>query len=284
MSTEAPVVETNNVIPVDGGINTELPVDEVVIDTQVEEVIDPVEDTPVVKEEKIEKRFSEVTKRANEAEKRAQETDRRLTLALEALERAVPKQAPVIEVPVVEDVEPEPPEFIDPEQYQRDMATYTKEVASRLVRQQMKDAEAEARIRVQAESQQQAQLVQQQAWAKRREAAMTEMPDYAEVAERPDVAITQAMAVAIASDDLGPKLAYHLGKNPDLAEKISNMPVPLQLMELGMLKAQLSLPKPVAVSKAPSPIRPLSGSVNPQVKSVDEMSMEEYAANRKKSH
>ena len=124
------------------------------------------------------------------------------------------------------------------------------------------------------------QQVQQQAWAKRRTQAIEEIPDYVEVAERSDVAITQAMAVAIASDDLGTKIAYHLGKNPDVAERISNLPVQQQLMELGVLKAQLASVK-VTVSKAPPPIKPLSGNGTPQIKDDNELSMEEYAAKRK---
>ena len=272
---ELPVVEV--VAPVVGGEEiSELP--QV---AEPNETTEPVVETPEVKEAKVNKRFSEVTRQRDEAAQRAAEADRRLTIALEALERAAPKVEKIPE-PVVEDVDPEPPEFEDPEQYRQAMADYTKAVTARTVRQQMEAAKAEEQGRLVAQQQQQQQLHQQQEWAKRRQKAIEEIPDYAEVAENPDVMISQAMAVAISSSEQGPQLAYHLGQHPDLAEKIAKMAPQMQLMELGKLEYQLDMAKKPQVTKVPAPINTLSGTATPQVKTVEDMSMDEYAAQRKK--
>ena len=110
--------------------------------------------------------------------------------------------------------------------------------------------------------------------------AMEEMPDYADVAENPAVHISQTMAVAITSSENGPKVAYHLGQHPEVAERIAKMPPALQLMELGKLEAQITAPRPVRTSKAPEPIRVTTGAGEPQAKSLDEMSMDEYVVAR----
>jgi len=250
-------------------------------ETELPLVTEPGEVATETPEVKLNKRFSEVTRQRDEAAQRAAEADRRLSIALEALERAAPKPAKVVEA-VVEDIEPEPPEFEDPEQYRHAMAAYTKEVTARAVKQELKAAEVEAQSRAATQAQQQQQLQQQQAWALRRQKAIEAISDYVAVAENPNIAISQAMAMAISGSELGPQLAYHLGQNPAVAEKIASMAPQAQLMELGKLEYQLSQPPKPQVTKVPAPINVLSGTATTQTKTVDDMSMEEYAAQRKK--
>lgn len=230
--------------------------------------------------DKVKVRFSEITKE-RDAERQARvESDRRLGIALEALERAAPKPAPVVKPPVVEEPEPEAPVFEDPEQYQRDMAVYSRKIAERTVAQQLKQ-EQERGQRAAAEraaAEQQAKMITD--YQMRRQQLITETPDFAEVAENPNLFVTDTMAAAIAQDEKGPQLLYHLGKNPELSEKIAKMSPHMQLVELGILKATALAPKAPRVSAAPAPIKPLTGNGTPAVRSDEELSMEEYAAKR----
>jgi hypothetical protein len=59
------------------------------------------------------------------------------------------------------------------------------------------------------------------------------------------------------------KVFYHLGKNPEVAEKILNMaPIPMA-MEIARLGDKFAKPEEIQVSRAPAPI---GGKVNGSVK------------------
>lgn len=79
---------------------------------------------------------------------------------------------------------------------------------------------------------------------------------------------------ALIEDDEGHKLAYHLAKNPDDAERIGAMPERAMLRELGKLSVKLA-GKP-AVNKPP-PIDPIGGRGNPGTGLRDDISMDEWA-------
>jgi hypothetical protein len=229
----------------------------------------------------VNKRFSEVTKQRDRAEREAREAREQLSTALEALKKFGKEEPKPADPTPQDDPEPEPPEFIDPEQYQRDMADYARKVTERTVKLQLRAAEANREREAAERANRTAQEEHARSWMSRRQKAMDEMPDYADVAENPDLPISQQMAIAITTSEHGPKIAYYLGQHPDEAGRIAKMNPVQQLMELGKLETQLSAPKKPSVSKAPAPIKPLSGSGEPQTKSTDEMSMDEYAAYRK---
>ena len=91
------------------------------------------------------------------------------------------------------------------------------------------------------------------------------------------------LAQLVVESDLGPQIAYHLGSNPEVAEKIAAMPMHLAAKEIGKIEARLEkAPKPKNKSKAPSPIKPVKGKDAGAVeRSPEKMSMDEYAAGRK---
>lgn len=65
---------------------------------------------------------------------------------------------------------------------------------------------------------------------------------------------------AVAEYDQPHKILYHLGTNPDEAERILSLPARAQARELARLEARLSQDRPVeppAVSKAPPPVKPV---------------------------
>lgn len=232
----------------------------------------------------VNKRFSEVTKQRDRAEREAREANDRLNKALEALGR-VSSAAPAATAPTppvkVDDPEPQPPEFQDPEQYQQDMAEYTRKVTERSVRQQLQAAEAERERKAIEQSQRDQAMEQGRVWQERRAKAIEEQPDFVEVTENPDLKISPTMAIAITRHENGPQIAYYLGQHPEVAARIAKLPDALQLMELGELKAQIAAAAKPRTSKAPPPPAPARGTGQPQSKSLDEMDMDEYVAARK---
>jgi len=272
---------------VDGGQQAELHNDQTATETTEQQTTEQTQATPA---NKVDKRFSEITRAQKEAERRAQEAERRERVLLELIEqgkRPEPKET-VTQAPQ-ELVKPEPPQFETPDQYQRAMAEYTEQLADYKVKKALKEqGEQEQRQRIE-QTQREYQERMSRQYADRRAAAMEKYADYQEVAERDDVIVSTPMAHAIANAEQGPDIAYHLGKNPKEAERIAGYviqtpmgPVPdvaRQMLELGMLAARLTATKPVT-SKAPAPIAPIKGGAAPSSKSPDEMSMEEYAAQR----
>lgn len=132
------------------------------------------------------------------------------------------------------------------------------------------------------------QAEQRQATLAEKESAfIAENPDYYEVARAPHVPITQEMAEVILQADNPPAIAYYLGKNLSEAAEISRMSPLAQARAIGRIEMQLAAPRtpaaptppPTPVSKAPAPVTPLKATT-PASKPLDEMSMEEYVAER----
>lgn len=273
---EPPVVDT----PVDGGTNPELQPGQT---TDENNGVVPVPETPPdpdTPRDDAAKRYSTLSRRLEDAQRVIEEKDRLLSDANRTLYQFVGKPDEVKPPEVPEEIPV--PEFTDPEQYTRDMAEYTRKQTERAVADSMK--------RILAEREQDAQRAQAQArdravqvaWATRRDKAITETPDYQAVAENPDVPISRAMASVIMADEAGPKIAYYLGKHIDEAKRISALDPFMQSVELGALRERILSPTKPTTSRAPAPIKPLTGARSPASKSPDEMSMEEYAASRRK--
>jgi hypothetical protein len=107
--------------------------------------------------------------------------------------------------------------------------------------------------------------------------ARTRYPDFdvarAIAAENTSVAVSHM----VVESENSAELAYHLGKNPALAQELSKMPPLAAAREIGKLEAMLSAPKPKLVSTSPAPISPVtpSGTV---AKSPANMSFAEFKA------
>lgn len=108
----------------------------------------------------------------------------------------------------------------------------------------------------------------------------------------------EAARVVIRSEN-GPAIAYHLGKNPDLAVRIAKMDPVDQAAAIGRLEGQIvrttseakdtTEPSKVAkapvkvasVTKAPPPPKPVTGGTAPLQKQMGDMSMEEWVAHER---
>jgi hypothetical protein len=140
---------------------------------------------------------------------------------------------------------PRPDQFKSPEEYAEAKAEY-------LANQKLAEREAEKqRTKVESE------------FEDRLEEARAKYDDYDDVvyAHPKDggPAISEYMAEAIRESDLGPEIAYHLGKNPKESLRIYGLSPLAQAREIGKIEASLSS-APAVVKKpssAPEPIKPV---------------------------
>lgn len=91
--------------------------------------------------------------------------------------------------------------------------------------------------------------------------------------------VSPALSIAILESEAAHDIAYHLGKNPEVALRLSNMNPVQAARELGKLEARLSEPKPVTT--APDPYRPNRGAATPTPGDPRSMSISEWAQRRK---
>lgn len=107
-----------------------------------------------------------------------------------------------------------------------------------------------------------------------------EHPDFDEVTGRP--VFTNSMRKAIFSLDNGALVAYELGSNPELADKIKVLSPSKQIYELGKLEHKLTVIRKVKKgSKTPDPLHPITGRTKKET-NPDDMSTEDWMAWEKK--
>ena len=105
--------------------------------------------------------------------------------------------------------------------------------------------------------------------------------DFDVVAFNPDIPVSNAMAEIIRSSDVGPDLAYYLGKNREEAVRISEMTVAQQGAALARLEVKISNAPPVKkTSSAPAPISPVNprGSASVEYDTTDPRSVGKMSA------
>ena len=100
--------------------------------------------------------------------------------------------------------------------------------------------------------------------------------DYMDVVSNLEgIHVDASVEQAIVHSALGPEILYELGKNPDLAEEIAELPPHLQLKEIGKLEAKIEArleAKKLAAAKptkAPPPPNPV-GQKSDGRKSIDD--------------
>lgn len=251
------------------------------------------EDDPAANAEPVSKPAKGVQKRIDELVRQREEEKAeklRLLSMLEGLQKPKPEQ-PVVE----EDLGPQRPSrdaFTDTNAYEAALNEYADAKASWSARREVKAVLAEEKRNVEQRQIAEGQRLAREAYSKRVEKVTEEFPDYKAVAENPDVHVSIPVAHVIMHSEHGPKIAYHLGKNREEAQRISLLNPADQLVEIGLLVARLSAPaakaevapaqqpKP-AVSAAPKPIKPLNAIPETPSKSPQDESMEEYTARRK---
>ncbi|CAO3447867.1 hypothetical protein [Azospirillum argentinense] len=91
--------------------------------------------------------------------------------------------------------------------------------------------------------------------------------------------ISNSVAHMVAASDVGADLAYHLGKNPDEARRISALPPVAAAREIGRLETKLSTAPPPKSTQAPPPVPTVNGRGTP-TRDLNAMSYAEYKAAR----
>ena len=234
--------ETTPDIPVD----TEAPITADVV---------PAEDVQPVEKSFTQKELDDILeKRLGKERRKREDLQRRLTVTEELVLKGKPQEAAPRQAT---DDAPKREQFDDYESYLEARAEYRA------------DRKVEERFSKEREQQRASQAeVEQRTVIERFQKAIQEeskaISDFEDVLSASDAPMTKAMSEAIVNSDIGPKLAYHLAKNPDEAERIAALPAARQAVEIGRLEAKLSdtpttEAKPKTPSRAPEPIKPVSG-------------------------
>ncbi|MGL6123001.1 MAG: hypothetical protein ACRC1W_08290 [Shewanella sp.] len=119
-----------------------------------------------------------------------------------------------------------------------------------------------------------------EAFLERTEKAIDKYPDFHDVAGNPSLKINEAMVEFIAESNVGPDVAYYLGKNPSTAAKIADMSPIKAARELARIEAEISAKPVVKTSTLPAPIDPI-GARGSSAKRLENMSFDEYESARK---
>jgi len=213
-------------------------------------------------------------------ERRKAEMDRLRTEKQEAERAATALRKQLEEMSGGDDPAPKREQFQDYEEWQAALAAH--KVMSQLSAKERSKLESQSResdaaLRQMSEREQR-ELAQ--SWADQETDARARYADYDAVARNPNVPITQDMVKVMAASDMGPDIAYYLGRRPEEAARIARMQ-PLEMArQLGLIEARVSLPRAPTQTSAPDPLSP----VRPKAKASKDpakMSMDEYIAARK---
>jgi len=226
------------------------------------EIVTPTEtETPAAdtetKPEPVEKSFSQkelddiLEKRLSKERRKREDLQRRLAVTEEL---ALKSRQPEPQKPA-DSGEPKRESFESYEAYLEARADYR---ADRKVDERL----AKEREQANARNAETEQRKVNESFQKRIQEVAKEIEDFEDVLASSEAPMTRAMSEAILHSDEGPKLAYHLAKNPDEAERIAALPAARQAVEIGKLEAKLGAaekPQTKTPSKAPEPIKPVTG-------------------------
>lgn len=218
--------------------------------------------------EKAQRRFDKLTREKYDERRRADALEWELKRIREA-------QAPK------DQVAPDTTKAPTLEEFGYDEAKYREAVENR--------AEAVARKAaldaIKAEREQEARVAKVKSFQDREAKFADKTADYRETVYDDSVPISEAMADVIRESDMGPQLAYFLGKNRDTAALISQMSPIQAARELGRIEAKLATPAPTPappVSQAPPPPPKLAATEPSIDKDPKDMSDAEFAKWRKR--
>jgi len=120
----------------------------------------------------------------------------------------------------------------------------------------------------------------EETWQKRVMTAQTEMSDYDDVVGSSDINFNEpAVITAIKQSNIGPKIAYYLASNPDIADEIADLRGIAAIRAIGRIEAKLEGTKS-NMTKTPAPISTV-GQKASITKSPDKMTDAEFANWRK---
>lgn len=128
----------------------------------------------------------------------------------------------------------------------------------------------------------------ERSWSQREAEFAAKQSDYREAVYTEETRISPAMAEALKESDMGPAIAYYLGKNRAEAAEIAEMSPLAAARAIGKIEAKLEAkPVPPPVSKAPPPPPKIEAadatvSVSPDSPESDSLSDAEWMRKREK--
>jgi len=187
---------------------------------------------------RLERRMDKLHRQRAEAQARAEQAERRL----QELEKPrTPYGTPTLE------------QFdYDPEKYAEAVTKFARDQAAK---------ETQSKHQQEQATRQRAELISK--WEEKVEVASDKYEDFTTIVGNLEPNVP--FIAAIMDADNGPDIAYHIAKNPDLANRLISMPLFQQIREIGKLEATLAAQpkKELKPSKAPAPIEPVSGTGAP---------------------
>lgn len=184
-----------------------------------------------------------LAKNAAKLERRLRrEADQRVT---QALKEAVPKATES------DPGRPKPENFKETEDYIEAVTEWKAKQIVRTENEAYQRAQMEARARVESE-----QI--SKSYQAKEDDAREKYSDFDQVAYQTPYECSPAMAQAIQLSDVGPDLAYYLGKHPEEASRIAHLHPLRAAQELGKLEVKISESQKTKPSSAPEPIKPVN--------------------------
>jgi len=274
------------------GANSEM-VEPLVPDTQVVEgetkVVEPAppgEPTDVVEEPKVEAEGEAepakkpIQPRINELVRKQREAEREVAYWKGVAEAATRKEAPP---PPAPPAKPTADQFNTYDEYVEALTGWK---AEQIVSAQLAESKAQEQKRTSEQSAAQRAKSDAEVWQTRQAETRAQLADYDEVVGESEVPVERHVAEILTKSPFGPRLAYELAKNPELAAEVNGMPQVEAAMRLAevALPFRKTAPAPVhstSLSKAPTPPRPVTAAGAAASKDLGRMSMDEYVAARK---
>lgn len=232
------------------------------------------EEQAIRKKPWFQRRIDEITKQRHEAERRAERLEQMMQQIIERTPTGQPpgqQQAPPQAPPDFQATRPAPTR----EQYEFDENRYLEAVVDWRIEQREAKAMHERRVAEQQQAQQGFVTYFEERRTKCLEEGRTKYPDYEQVVfSLPPQVMNHELAVAIFETGSPADIAYHLGKNPAEAERLSKLPPLKKAIELGRLETKITqATRPT--SQAPPPPNPVGGRT-PAGKSESAMTMDEW--------
>ncbi len=230
---------------------------------------------------RAQKRIRQLTRERDKANQALAQREAELA----AFARMAEQQNQAKPAPAAQPSEDAPPKQEDFDDYAKYVAALAAHASQEQVKKLLKEqSEAAAKAQEQTKAQQaESQKVEavHAMFDKGREA----YDDFDEVAADDGLPISRPMADAISEGENGHAVLYHLGKNPDEAQRIYSLSPIAQIREVAMLEARLSpegkaKPKPAAkkTTSADPPLKPVKPGGSPNNFDPDTCDISDYMA------
>lgn len=218
--------------------------------------------------------------RPNRAQERIEELSARARAAQEfgeywrqRFEESQQKPAPAPTAAPQEQPEPEPnaDDFIDPKDFTRAYATWSRKQTDKAIQQAVQQAQTAAQTaseRAIAKTKEEERLrTLNDGFGLKQQEYAAKNPDYWDAISNPALKFFNGdFLEAVKGSELGPQLAHHIAKSPQLVARLMGQTVPQRLASLGRLEAELSRPAPPPkVTAAPAPPTPVGSGAGGEV-------------------